>query len=89
MQIEIEAAARKLILNKGMSKTITVEFDGSHQLVTGLGKSANYTSSLYEYIEVDGIGVYFNNELPASFKLVKIEIKRKFFIKMLVALGKQ
>ena len=89
LQIKIEAAARKLILSKGMSKTITVEFDGSHQLVAGLGKSENYTANLYEYTEADGIGVYFHNELPACFTVVRIEIKRKFLIKMLAAIGEK
>jgi hypothetical protein len=102
LQIQIESAARELILKKGMTKTITVEFDvcrdqledndeakHCHQLVAWLGKSVKYTSGLYGYIEVDGIGVFFDNELPVCFKGIRIQIKRKFFIKMLVANGEQ
>lgn len=102
LQIQIESAARELILKKGMSKTITVEFDVCreqleangeakyrHQLVAWLGKSVKYTAGLYGYIEVDGIGVYFDNELPVCFKGIRIQIKRKLFIKMLVANGEQ
>lgn len=102
LQIQIESAARELIFKKGMCKTITVEVDvcrdqleangeskHSHQLAAWLGKSAKYTSGLYGYIEVDGIGVYFDNELPVCFKKIRIHLKRKFFIKMLVANGEQ
>jgi len=102
VQIEIESAARQLIWKKGMSKTITVEFDvchdqlesngeakHCHQLAAWAGKSTKYNPDQYGHMEVDGIGVYFENELLVYFKAIRITVKRKFFIKMLVADGEQ
>ena len=99
MEIFLDQEAKDSIMGE-IDKSITIRVvdaarglwsngcgDGNRQPSVGRGTPAN--TQVYEKMYIEGICVYYSQELETLFKSITIKMEKLFFIKILVGIGKR